>query len=156
MKRNLVPIIAILAASLLLSRSQTNKPSNATEPSPPGQILQALEREWAGAVKRRDAEAIDRIQAEEYVFTDPAGRLWTKSRALDTVKAGDLQIDSFDLSEVSARLYDNAAVVTFRIVWEGKYLDKDISGPQRMTDVFVKRDGRWQCVASQATRITPP
>jgi hypothetical protein len=90
------------------------------------------------------------------VFTDPAGQVWTKTRELDTIKAGDLQIDSFELSEVKVRLYENTAVVTMRIVWQGRFRDTDISGPQRMTDVFVKRDGRWQCVASQATRIPLP
>jgi len=60
------------------------------------------------------------------------------------------------LSDVKVQLYDSAAVVTFRVVWHGRFKDADISGPQRMTDVFVKREGRWQCVASQATRIQPP
>ena len=87
--------------------------------------------------------------------TDPAGQVWTKTRGLDAIKAGDLAIDAFELSELKVRLYDNTAVVTLRIVWHGQFRGTDISGPQRMTDMFVKRDGRWQCVASQATRIPP-
>jgi ketosteroid isomerase-like protein len=156
MKRNLLLIAVVFTASLLLLRSQTNQPDHASEPPKSGQAFQTLEQEWADAVKRRDVEAIDRLQADEYVFTDPAGQVWTKTRELDTIKAGDLQIASFELSEVKVRLYDNTAVVTLRIVWHGKFRDTDISGPQRMTDVFVKRDGRWQCVASQATRIPQP
>jgi ketosteroid isomerase-like protein len=121
-----------------------------------GPELPALEQAWAEAVKQRDVEAIDRLQAEEYVFTDPAGQAWTKPRELDTIKSGDLAIDAFELSRVKVQLYDNTAVVTLRIVWHGQFRGNDTSGPQRMTDVFVKRAGRWQCVASQATRIPPP
>jgi hypothetical protein len=31
---------------------------------------------------------------------------------------------------------------------------KDMSGQYRFTDVFVKRDGRWQAVASHASRVS--
>ena len=151
--------ILITALGLVFSQSpgQTNNPTSAA----PGELqqteqeLQALEQTWADAVKHRDLATIDRIQAEEYVFTDPAGRLWNKARALETVKSGCLTIDSFELSDVKVRLYDDIAVVTLRVVWNGQSNGVDISGPQRMTDVFVKRDGRWQCVASQTTRISP-
>lgn len=119
------------------------------------QALEKLERDWADAVKRRDVEAISRIQADDFEFTGPAGELWTKTRSLDFIKAGNLQITSFELSDFRVRLYDDMAVVNFRVVWFGNSGGMDISGPQRMTDVWAKRDGRWQCVASHTTRIPP-
>jgi ketosteroid isomerase-like protein len=156
MKILLPLLVAVFMASQL--HGQTNRAENASAGGQPkaGQELQILAQLWADAVKHQDVEKIDRMQAEEYVFTDPAGQVWTKARELDTIKSGDLAIDSFELSEVTARLYDNTAVVTLRIAWHGQFRGNDISGPQRMTEVFVKRDGRWQCVASQATRIPPP
>jgi len=155
--KSLLPLLAaVFMASLL--HGQTNQPGNASPGGQPiaVQELQALEQTWADAVKHQNTVKIDRLQAEEYVFTDPAGQVWTKTRELDTLKSGDLAIDSFELSDVKVRLHDNTAVVTLRIVWHGQFRGNDISGPQRMTDVFVKRDGRWQCVASQATRIPQP
>jgi hypothetical protein len=50
--------------------------------------------------------------------------------------------------------YANVAVVTGRNTVKGTFARKDISGPTRFTDVFVWRDGRWQCVATQFGRIT--
>jgi len=77
--------ILITALGLAFSQSygQTNNPTSAAqgEWQQTEQELQALEQAWADAVKHRDLATIDRIQAEEYVFTDPAGRLWTKARA---------------------------------------------------------------------------
>jgi len=156
MKRMFI-LITALGMAFSQSYGQTNNPTSAAqgEWQQTEQELQTLEQAWADAVKHRDLATIDRIQAEEYVFTDPAGRLWTKARALETVKSGGLTIDSFELSDVKVRLYDDTAVVTLRVVWNGQSNGVDISGPQRMTDVFVKRDGRWQCVASQTTRIPP-
>jgi hypothetical protein len=37
----------------------------------------------------------------------------------------------------------------------GQYKGKDISGQYRWTDVFVKRQGRWQVVATHASQIVP-
>ncbi len=119
------------------------------------QELQALEQTWANAVKQGDTAKINSIQAEEFEFIGPNGQIWTKARALESVKSGLLQIDSFEMSGFKIRIYVDTAVVNFRVVWNGNSNGVDISGPQRMTDVFVKRDGRWQCVASQATRISP-
>ena len=79
MKRILVLITAVFTASLWLLPAQTNRqetihhgPQSRTE-----QALINLEQEWAGAVKLRDTEKINRLQAEEYIFTDPAGQIWT-------------------------------------------------------------------------------
>lgn len=157
MKTIVALFVMVLSASLLL-RGQTNKQANAnpSEPLKAEQVLQRLEQEWADAVMRRDIKKIDRIQADEYVFTGPHGQIWTKSQALDTIKAGGLEIDSFESSDIKVQVYGDTAVVTLRVVWNGRFRGTDISEPQRMTDVFVKRDGRWQCVASQSTRIVPP
>lgn len=56
---------------------------------------------------------------------------------------------------MKVRLYGDVAVVTGRntikATWED--IQRDISGPYRFTDVFVKRGGHWQCIASQASRV---
>jgi len=150
-------LIAVIFVTSLLS-GQTNRPETATgigsRQVAMEQELQALEQTWADAVKQRDTAKINNIQAEEFEFTGPNGQFWTKARALESIKSGQLQIDSFEMSEFKIRIYGDTAVVKFHVVWNGNSNGVDISGPQRMTDVFVKRDGRWQCVASQATRIS--
>jgi hypothetical protein len=120
------------------------------------QKLRSIEREWATAVKQHDTNKVAQIEAEEFGFTDPGGNLWDRRRVLETIKSGDLEIDAFEFSDFKVRLYGETAVVTFRIVWTAQFRGADISGPQRMTDVFVMRDGRWQCVASQSTRMVQP
>ena len=120
------------------------------------QTLQKLERQWADAVKRRDVETISRIQSDDFEFIGPTGALWPKDRALDAIKSGRLDITAFELDEFKVRLNGETAVVHYRVTWHGSFGDTDVSGPQRATDVFVRRDGRWQCVASQTTRISQP
>ena len=157
MPRILLIIGIVLAASFRLP-AQTNQQEQASQSTQGGavQALQKLEREWADAVKRRDVRFISQIQADDFEFTGPAGEVWTKTRSLDFIRAGMLEIRSFELSEFKVRVYGDTAVVSFRVDWNGTSGGTDISGPQRMTDVFVKRDGRWQCVASHTTRIQAP
>ena len=35
-----------------------------------------------------------------------------------------------------------------------QYKGKDISGQYRFTDTWIKKAGRWQCVATAGTKIT--
>jgi len=97
-----LPLIAILFVTSLLS-GQTNRSEVATgtgfRQAAVEQELQALEQTWAQAVKQRDTAAINNIQAEEFEFTGPTGQIWTKARAQETIKTGQLQIDSFEMSE---------------------------------------------------------
>ena len=151
--KTLFPILAALVVATSPAIAQTNNLSGSQSGPAGDEAIQKLEFDWAAAVKSRDVATLDRSQAAEFVFTDPGGTLWTKARELETIKAGDLEIDTFEFSDLKVRLYGDTAVVTFRIIWTGRFRGADRSGPQRMTDVWVKRDGRWQCVASQATRI---
>lgn len=144
----------VLAAGIPLfaatNSPETNADSHLQEVE---QKVRAVEQAWATAVKERNIEALLQIEAEEYQFTGPGGEVWTRSRSLEAIKSGDLAIDAFELSDVRVRIYGRTAVVTMQVVWTGRFRGTDISGPQRMTDVFVERDGRWQCVASQSTRV---
>ena len=157
MKSSLLLAFALLVPPLTV-HSQTNPQPTAApvEPSSPEQTIRKLEQDWAEAVKRRDVEKIDQMQADDYVFTGPGGVVWSKQRTLETIKSGDLEIDSFTFSDVKVRMYGDAAVVTQQVNWNARFRGLDISGPQRMTDVFVKQGGRWRCVASQSTPVNQP
>jgi hypothetical protein len=65
---------------------------------------------------------------------------------------------TYKLEDMNARVYGvDAAVVTAiltgRKTLNGTFQGKDISARYRFTDVFVFRDGRWECVAAQSTLI---
>ena len=55
-------------------------------------------------------------------------------------------------SPIPRRVIDPRAYLTQRMV--GPVQGKPTEIVTRYMDVFVMRDGRWQCVASQSTRVT--
>jgi ketosteroid isomerase-like protein len=51
------------------------------------------------------------------------------------------------------RVYGSSAVVTGLTRTKGKFMGQEFSTQERATDVFVKGDGRWQCVLTHLTRF---
>lgn len=61
--------------------------------------------------------------------------------------------ESLTLDNIKVRVYGDTAVLTADRKAESSLRGTDTSGHQRMIRVLVKRQGRWQPVAMQATAI---
>jgi ketosteroid isomerase-like protein len=120
-----------------------------------------LERDWAGAAKNRDADTVRRVLADDVVITYPDGQTGTKADEVRTIETGAVTADSWELLDPKVTVLNaNSAFITGRgIIKNGKYKDPntkqtiDISGEYRFLDVYARRDGKWQAVASQTTPI---
>ncbi len=118
--------------------------------------LKLLEQLWAQAVAAHDVNAINRIEADDFVGTDPRGTVTHKPDDLEAARSDALRLTDFKLEDVKVNLYDGNAVLTGTTTFSGTAHDQTFGGSYRWTDVFVERDGRWQVVISQATTIAPP
>ena len=61
-----------------------------------------------------------------------------------------------DLDEVSVNVYGTTAVSFTSQEEKSTYAGKDTSGHYHFTDVWVKKDGQWQVVATHGTRYDKP
>ena len=122
-----------------------------------------LEREWADANKTHNTEAVKRILADNAVIVYPDGSTATKADEVRTIESGAITADSFEVLDPKVTVLDaDSAFITGRgVIKNGKNVVPnqkkpiDISGEYRFVDVYAKRDGKWQVVASQATKILP-
>jgi ketosteroid isomerase-like protein len=117
------------------------------------QILIQLERDWDAAFRRRDVAFIEGILAEEFVATYSDGTRGDRDEELARAAKFDQQIDSSTLDEFTVKIYGDTAVVWMSQHLLGPSQGKTLAITFRYVDVFVFRDGRWQCVASQSTRV---
>jgi ketosteroid isomerase-like protein len=115
------------------------------------QSLMQTEREWVEAAQKKDADTLNRILADDWVGQGPTGAV-TKSQALAELKSGESKLDSITLGDMKVRVFGDTAVVAGTDDEKSSYKGKDTSGHYTWTDVFVKRQGKWQAVASQSTR----
>jgi ketosteroid isomerase-like protein len=117
-------------------------------------ILMQLERDWDEAFHRKDVGFIENILADEFVVTYSDGSRADKSKELRLATEFDQQIDSSVLDEFIVKVYGDTAVVWFTQHLVGPSKGRSLALTFRYVDMFVMRAGRWQCVASQSTKVT--
>jgi ketosteroid isomerase-like protein len=145
--------LALAASSLALCETKRKEAGQADNPE---QELRERLREWDEAYARRDREALNRILADDLFFTDAAGKVNNKAQyIMAIIKSPDISlIESVGSDDLKIRLYGDAAVVTGRSGIRGRPRHPATRNLFRFTDLWVKRQGRWQVVASQVTRAT--
>jgi len=52
------------------------------------------------------------------------------------------------MADLKVQLYGDTAVVTGRQTEKATYKGEDASAVYRVTDVWIRRDGRWQAIAT--------
>jgi ketosteroid isomerase-like protein len=116
-------------------------------------VLVALERGWNEAFYRKDVAFIEELLADEFVATYDDGRVGDKATELALVTAFDQAVQSATPEEFAVRVYRDTAVVWFTLRLVGLKDGQRSEMALRYTDVWIIRDGRWQCVSSQSTRV---
>ncbi len=120
------------------------------------QELIKLENDWLQAFFKNDGAFADWFLADDYLGTDEHGEVKNKAQKIAEIKAGTHLSTSGVLDNIKVRVYGDAAVVTGRQIMKGLFQGKEYRSPYLWTDVFIKRGGRWQCVASHRSRAIPP
>jgi ketosteroid isomerase-like protein len=104
-----------------------------------------MEHTWASALEKHDASALECILASDFEEAGPDGQLFDRSNMLN--RARNTEQVHYELSEMHAHVYGDAGFVRGMGVAAGS--DGKVRAKTRFTDIFVYRDGRWQCVAGQ-------
>ena len=115
--------------------------------------VRQLEEELRVAVVKGDAATFERVMPDDYTTTNIHGLTRTKAQLVSDIKSGVAKTESMTHDNVKVRVYGDVAVLTADRTAKSSLRGKDTSGRQRIMRVFVKRQGRWQPVAMQATRI---
>jgi len=77
----------------------------------------------------------------------------TKAQSIENLKTGTATTQSIELGAIKVRVFGDTAVVTVSDTENSTYNGKDSSGKYVWTDFYANRNGKWQCVASQSTKI---
>ena len=143
----LVTVLTIAGAAPAAAQAQQRAQSDQD-------ILMKIERDWDTAYHNRDITFIENVLATEFVATYAEGGRADRARELQLAAEFNQQIDSSVLDEFIIRIYGDTAVVHMTQHLTGPSKGKPLTVTFRYIDVFVMRDGRWQCVASQSTKVT--
>ena len=130
-----------------------------SQPAPAGgdvtRELTQFEQRLAATWKKGDCAAWGEMIAAEWSVTHLTGEVIPKARALEMCRTPDAPIETLEIDDLLVRLFGDAAVVTGRTRFATGGATP-IRIALRFTDVFVRRGGRWQVVASQSTGLGSP
>ncbi len=145
-------LVALVFAVASLAQCQTNSAPRAKDVSAEQELLK-LQEEWRNADLKMDWTPMDRILADDYVLIDRDGEVHTKDQCQAYYKSGEGKILAFVIDDIKVRVYGDAAVLTARTAIIETYKGEEISSVFRITDTWIKKAGRWQCVTTAASRI---
>ena len=163
-RTRLLPLVCLLVPLLLSAESS---PSTSPSPSPlasaagapdGGELTQLLKDFLAGA-SRNDIAAHERFWADDVIYTSSTGKRRGKTEILADVRKASSSAPqdekvSYTAEDIRIQQYGTTAIVAFRLVGTTTKGDKTETANYFNTGTFLKRDGKWQVVAWQATKIS--
>lgn len=123
------------------------------------QEVRKLERAWLDAYEQHDAKAMDAIVADDFTITFTDGSIQTKPQIMNMIKAPrspNSPSMKFYTEEVQARVYGDTVILIGRVTSEWQQNGKPMKDQNRYTDTYVRRNGRWQVVASHLSNVPRP
>lgn len=132
-------IIVLLVAPLALAQAHSD--TNA-------KVKEELQKLFAGlneAITKKDQATLERLYADEFQFIRPSGAVIDKTAQISGIMANDPLSSSPVPTPSFDRLLMYGDVVISRSTLRGAAINS----------IFVKKDGRWQLLQAQATRLAP-
>ena len=120
------------------------------------EILIELERSWNAAFYKQDLKTIESLLADEFIATYEDGSRGDRARELALAKDFNQQVESAVQDDFIVKVYRDTAVVWFTLRLAGVRQGQRTEITLSYTDVWVIRDGRWQCVSTHSTRVNRP
>ena len=119
--------------------------------------IAALEGAWNQAYKSGDTKALDVLLDNGIVLVNDDGSMQTKAEFLASVKPSGTQAPSQEQQvapeSMSVHVFGSTAIATGIFRAKGVAGGKSYVRRERFIDTWVYKDGRWICVATDATPI---
>jgi ketosteroid isomerase-like protein len=143
-------LMALLCAMALPALAQ-----DASDSATRSKII-AMEGAWNQAYKSADAKALDALLDNAIVLVNDDGSMQTKKEFLAGMKSSHPeagQEQQVAPESISVHVFGNTAIATGIFRAKGVEGGKSYSRRERFIDTWVEKDGRWVCVATDATPI---
>lgn len=145
--------------TMLFALSANAQTAPAAQSAAPDTVeLTKLLNEFLAGASRNDAAVHDRFWADDVIYTGSGGRRRGKAEIMKDVRAapapkpGD-PTTVYSAADVRIQQYGDVAVVAFRLVSTTVKDAKTEVMNNLNSGTFVKRDGKWQVVNWQSTRV---
>jgi uncharacterized protein (TIGR02246 family) len=111
--------------------------------------VRQLNDEWVKAIVRGDGETLERIMADDFVFTYPLEGD-DKAQFIADVTSHELKIEHLRRGQINVRVFGATAILTARDSATWIYHGRELAGQYKIIQIYAERDGQWQLCAIQA------
>lgn len=126
----------------------------ADTPTDEAELRHLKEVLWPQAYFEQDAELLDSILADEFQMVDAAGNWSTKKGQIERVRASKPDYDSLVFTIKRLEVFaEGTAIVAGEGTIRGVEQNRPYVATYQSTNVLVRRDGRWQAVASHVSGV---
>ncbi|MBS0644725.1 MAG: nuclear transport factor 2 family protein [Acetobacteraceae bacterium] len=113
----------------------------------------ALDRQRMAAMGQKDIAALNRLIADDLIYTHSSARMDTKQTLIGAMQSGATVYAAVEPSNVVAQDLGSAVVLTGEAAISVNSGGNAMSFRVRFTDVWANRNGAWQMVTWQSTRL---
>jgi hypothetical protein len=110
-------------------------------------------REYDLAQVKCDRVALGRLLADDYTLVNGAAQVSTKAEFIADSVAPGFSIQPFEIEHVINKVWTDGAVLSGEVMLRGTSEGKPFASRMRFADVWRKREGRWQVVFTEVTRV---
>ena len=146
MKPALIVLAALFATLHTMAQGSRPAQTQAVE------AVLATDRQLDRAWNDKDVAALDQLWADDYLFIGWTGEILDKHARLTGIRSGKFQVQSVESNEVKVRVFNDVAFLTDRERIRTKQGEITV----RSTRAFIFRNGRWQLITAQKTRVGSP
>ena len=148
-------ILAQIALATACGSMAHSRPARAAvEDQAVADTIRATERDRLHALVAGDSARASQLHAEDFQLINPAGGVVSKQQYMAGIGSGQIDYLYWEPDSIAVRVYHDAAVIRYRsqleIVVQGRHIPRQAYWH---TDLYERRQGRWQVVWSQATGI---
>ncbi len=141
-------IIALTLLGVLVAVPAHAQKTNAREQ----EVLKATQMLNEASLIKKDRATMERVYADDYVYNHSNGSITNKAQEIAEYMSSDLKWTAQKTDGLKVRMYGDVAVVTGVSTLTGSAKGY-ASGPRRFTEIWVRRNGRWQTIGGQSTLV---
>ena len=155
-KRRGLKMFAVAALLPMMAMAQAGNPVESQQNTTVQQIT-ARVRDFLANVPKNDPKVFQDFFADDVIYTRSAGVTVTKADILKNigVRATNEPNATYEADDFTVHPYGSVAIVNFRLIQHNEHDGKQETNYFRNTGTFLKRNGKWQVVAWQATKVPP-
>jgi ketosteroid isomerase-like protein len=146
--RVVLTVVALCSVGATAIRSQTGA----------AQEITALLREFMAGAGSGDRAIFEKFFADDVIYTRASGVVITKASIMESLGKPTPASEgksTYSAEDITVHEYGDTVIVAFRLEGRTEHGEGKVeTAHYRNTGTFLRRNGRWQAVAWQATKIS--